>query len=267
MSTLETSAGGEELSTTPVPTSNPSTSSAGGSPARTSPTPDGGAAWPASGRACGGSSPAWFARWDPATCCWKTSQLCLDGELTPFSGRWPRAGTMRGGTAYRLPPSVPLTAVTGSSSWPTSLGDGDRTTDYAQGGRSLGRAVRTWPTPTASDYKGANPLTRPPGDDDLPTRLVRQWATPTARDHRSTRGSDATWEKNSRPLSEQVGHAESGKQTPPTSRQYPTPTANRRSGLQSHGVNVITETLNPAWVEWLMGFPIGWTDCEDSATR
>jgi hypothetical protein len=24
--------------------------------------------------------------------------------------------------------------------------------------------------------------------------------------------------------------------------------------------------LNPMWVEWLMGFPIGWTDLEDSAT-
>ncbi len=25
--------------------------------------------------------------------------------------------------------------------------------------------------------------------------------------------------------------------------------------------------LNPDWVEWLMGYPIGWTDCEDSETQ
>jgi hypothetical protein len=25
--------------------------------------------------------------------------------------------------------------------------------------------------------------------------------------------------------------------------------------------------LNPTWVEWLMGYPFGWTDCEDSAIR
>jgi hypothetical protein len=25
--------------------------------------------------------------------------------------------------------------------------------------------------------------------------------------------------------------------------------------------------LNPQWVEWLMGFPEGWTDCEPSATQ
>jgi hypothetical protein len=24
--------------------------------------------------------------------------------------------------------------------------------------------------------------------------------------------------------------------------------------------------LNPTWVEWLMGWPIGWTDCEPLAT-
>ena len=28
-----------------------------------------------------------------------------------------------------------------------------------------------------------------------------------------------------------------------------------------------TGKLNPMWVEWLMGFPIGWTDLEDSATQ
>lgn len=43
---------------------------------------------------------------------------------------------------------------------------------------------------------------------------------------------------------------------------WPTPTANRWDGLQSHGVNVVTGQLNPTWVEWLMGFPLGWTDLD-----
>jgi hypothetical protein len=32
------------------------------------------------------------------------------------------------------------------------------------------------------------------------------------------------------------------------------------SGIENSG------QLNPTWVEWLMGFPLGWTDCEDSET-
>jgi hypothetical protein len=40
----------------------------------------------------------------------------------------------------------------------------------------------------------------------------------------------------------------------------PTPTANRRDGLQSHGVNVVSGSLNPAWVSKLMGFPADWVD-------
>lgn len=49
-------------------------------------------------------------------------------------------------------------------------------------------------------------------------------------------------------------------------RQMPTPTATRRSGLQTRGRNVISGSLNPTWIEWLQGFPRGWTDCERLVT-
>ena len=42
-------------------------------------------------------------------------------------------------------------------------------------------------------------------------------------------------------------------------RLLPTPTASRRSGLQSHGRNLVVGQLNPVWVEALMGFPDNWT--------
>ena len=45
-------------------------------------------------------------------------------------------------------------------------------------------------------------------------------------------------------------------------RLMPTPTANRWDGLQSHGVNVVSGSLNPTWVEWLMGWPLGWTSLD-----
>jgi hypothetical protein len=64
------------------------------------------------------------------------------------------------------------------------------------------------------------------------TGLTRAfWATPTSLDWRSGKASQQTMERNRRPLSEQVGGQ-----------------------------------LNPRWVEWLMGFPFGWTALCDSAT-
>ncbi len=48
--------------------------------------------------------------------------------------------------------------------------------------------------------------------------------------------------------------------------KFPTPTASRRTGLQSHGVNVVTGALNPTWVEWLMGWPLDSTDLKPLET-
>ena len=47
---------------------------------------------------------------------------------------------------------------------------------------------------------------------------------------------------------------------------WPTPTANRWSGLQSHGRNLILGPMNPAWIAWLMGFPPAWISCAPSET-
>lgn len=50
------------------------------------------------GARCGGS----FAKFDPESSLWRTSQLCLVGGLAEFSETWPRAGLMRNGIAYPL---------------------------------------------------------------------------------------------------------------------------------------------------------------------
>ena len=65
---------------------------------------------------------------------------------------------------------------------------------------------------------------------------------------------------------------------------WPTPTASSHKtagphGSKSHQHDIAkgnlrgvvmepdnTGQLNPTWVEWLMGFPLGWTDLEDSET-
>ena len=56
-------------------------------------------------------------------------------------------------------------------------------------------------------------------------------------------------------------------------QMYPTPTATANqtspSMLKKGGAfeNLTIGKLNPEWVEWLMGWPIGWTDCEPVETE
>ena len=92
--------------------------------------------------------------------------------------------------------------------------------------------------------------------------------TASARDWKNGKASEATKQRNSRPLNEVV--------------LWPTPTGVTDTGgaaLCKWGGSgarkklkamVDSETLNgalnPPFVEWLQGFPIGWTDCEPSVT-
>jgi hypothetical protein len=123
------------------------------SPARTSALQARAPASTGTAQAYGESSPVLLARYDRATSSWKTSQLCLDGELSEFSETWPRSGMTRSGTAYRLPPLVPLTGGTESGLLPTP-------TETAN---MLAPSMQKWPahrnifpTPDANCWKGGS---------------------------------------------------------------------------------------------------------------
>lgn len=60
-----------------------------------------------------------LAKFDLDTSSWKTSQLFLEEGWEPFSGPWPRSGTMRSGTAYQRPTLVPDNFGTEFGLWPT----------------------------------------------------------------------------------------------------------------------------------------------------
>ena len=196
-----------------------STSYAADSPAKTSVSPENEKASPEADPACGQSTRASFASFDPDSSLWKTSQRCVFGGWEPFSETWPRAGMMLSGTAYRLPPSAPLTCATGSSSslgpngeglWPTPTVKGNykKSTYSGKSGDGLSTAVKKWPTPTARDWK----------DTGDPKKLAQY-------EHKKRLGCSVA-----------------------------------ASNPQGHG------SLNPAWVEWLMGYEIGHSDCDASVT-
>jgi len=107
----------------------------------------------------------------------------------------------------------------------------------------LGMAVRMWHTPTASDKDGrprwdhrASPgYVRAKPVPNLMAQVMERWRTPQARDG------------------------------DPRGTQNP---EKRKAGGHSVGLDdQVGGSLNPTWVEWLMGFPLGWTDLGPSETR
>ena len=123
-----------------------------------------------------------FAKYDPASACWRTSQVSLfTNTLDEYSETWPRAGIIADGIVYQRPPLAPLTRGTGSGLWlPTPCAQ--------EGGfnKSLGINSKIRPSLAMMARKNL-------------------WPMPNA---------------------------------------------------------LVGGRLNPRWVEWLMGWPIGWTSLE-----
>jgi hypothetical protein len=94
----------------------------------------------------------------------------------------------------------------------------------------------SWPTPTTQDHIERKSTQQKPGSMHSVGLgdAVRMWATPTARDGKGA----ANYRKQSRNEADLTNQARA------------------EDGVGSG-------SLNPRWVEWLMGFPIGWTDLED----
>ena len=92
-----------------------------------------------------------------------------------------------------------------------------------------------WPTPRASVPSKGSPSRGAVLSEIVEKSTMRGrainivWPTPSARDWKSSNASLETMEKNTRPLNETVTQGSGGQ-------------------------------LNPTWVEWLMGYPLGWTD-------
>lgn len=234
---------------------------------------------------CGAKWPALSVRFDPASSSWKTAHCLWDEDLPSSSVILPRWGMTRSGSVFQHPTSERPISATASGLWPTpNVPNGGRScahvtdwrgkTAYHNGKKvqvGLEHAARFWPTPKANDAekRGNFDVTNP--RNGLPA-AVRAWQTPTVS--LGTKGGRVTprksWEGGT--LIEAV-----------SARTFPTPTAsqhkrwsknhNRADSDDRIDYTIEREAheagtpgrLNPTWVEWLMGWPLGWTDLKPLA--
>lgn len=155
----------------------------GASHARTSALPEKAQGWTENAADYGASLPASLARYDPDTHSLKTAQHSFLEDLTGCSVTLPRSGWMRDGECWELPTLVPRTSGNESGLWPTPTvcGNYNRKGASASSGDGLATAVsqRTYPTATATAYKGWSPNhNRADTDDRLDYTVERDGFNP-----------------------------------------------------------------------------------------
>jgi hypothetical protein len=203
-----------------------SMSSAAGSPAKTSVTPE---QEPESKEVNLDFGQKWqgsFTRLDPLLRLWKTPQALLFAGLETFSETWPKFGIMQDGACWALTPSELTITENEFGYW--------------------------LPTPTKSDAE----LGAPEGKDD--TFRITSTGMPRKINRNGTSGS--------------VGLARllAMMPTPRKSRGFTNPTEGkeRNDCLTTFllGKPVLGMRPNPEFVEWMMDWPIGWTERNPLAT-
>lgn len=148
-------------------------------------------------------------KFDRDSCSWKTAHCLWEEDLPWSSVTLPKWGSMRNGRVFQHPTWERPISETAFGLWPTPTVHGNYNKPGASknSGTGLATAVRTWPTPTATEYKGWSKNHNRANTDDRIDYTVEREAY--------------------------------------------------QAGL--------TGQLNPTWEEWLMGWPIGWTELKPLA--
>ena len=175
-----------------------------------------------------------YPRYSPEDAMWKTSpdlqlSLKMEGQATSQKSLvdFPKSGMTVDGTLYPLKTQAHRTCVNGGFLLPTPVADGDRRTNYKQGGTSLGYAARN----------------------------LMQWNTPNTMDSLNCKSQDA--------LDHEHDTARPGRKNPNNLRDQVAvqeglrlwPTSTQSNAIITH----TTGQLSAAWVEWIMGIPLGFS--------
>ena len=204
------------------------TSFLAGFPARTSAPPVRAQASTESDRVCGRTWLASLAKYDPDLRSWRTPQRSLLEGLDVYSETWPSSGMMRSGVCWARPTLELRTSAIVSGS--------------------------LLPTPCTVDSGALFNRSKSPNAKLRPTLGAMAkfdlWPTPTVNGNYNSAGSSA----------------KSGDGLATMARKYPTPVVHdHKVGANGRGLGAMFHPqrtggqLNPTWVEWLMGWPLGWT--------
>jgi DNA (cytosine-5)-methyltransferase 1 len=186
---------------------------------------------------CGEKWRGSFTKYYPDSCSWKTHQCSLLGGLDEFLETWPKWGLMRNGECWEQQTLEQTIKGTGFGLSPNG--------------------VDSFHTPNTTGLDG--------GSNNRKALKKRQenWPTPDA--NCGMRGTQPNWTPKRK-----SGHqAQYSINQAVRDKMFPTPTAhNSKEGNYPSEQNRNTPTLathaggklNPMWVEWLMGWPLGWTD-------
>lgn len=210
---------------------------------------------------CGPRQPKSFAWYDHDSHFWRTYQVSLlTGTLDEFSGTWPRSGMLSDGQCSELTTLELPTAGRGSGSLrigtPTAANK-KRSKAFAKDRTPTPAEMAMLPTPSATSYgtnQGGSAGRVGPVRPSLEMMARKDlWPTPTINGNYNKKGlSPASGD----------GLATAVKKWPsPAARDYRTGGDLKREGGPSLQ-HEIGGALNPTWVAWLMGWPLGWESCE-----
>ena len=195
---------------------------------------------------CGDKWRGSFTKYDQNSCSWKTHQCSLLGGLDEFLETWPQWGLMRDGecweqktleqtireTEYGLKEKQECLIVKNV--------DGNLKLGVLQDLDALNveqhnQKLLKWPTPRSCSAMAATITSKSAWNEKRNPNLEtivgqRNWPTPTSHNAKETNA--------------------------PSESTRNTPTLAAQAG--GH--------LNPMWVEWLMGWPLGWTDLKPLET-
>ena len=180
---------------------------------------------------CGITWRGWLAKYDPDSCSWRTAQCSLLGEEQELLATLPRWGMTVDGLLWEQPMLEPITKGTESGFWPTPTMQGLNGGTHSR--EALIKRLQLLPTPNARDWKDTDKS----GNRKSPgLGVVAHWPTPRTKGMCGGSGSWDLLKKNT------------------------TIEEARLMGAGNGG------KLNPTWVEWIMGWPLGWTDLRPLGT-